>query len=125
MIRLLTTLAIGIGAGTLAAVPERTAFFSTGDRLPCSLDACEGSELVLSSPVLAEPARVDLSKLLEIRGERAGRVHRAHRVRTRRADPDLEDVENAEAHSIASSEALPPTAEVLIVSVLSCAKRCR
>ena len=68
---------------------------------------------------------------LEVVRERAGGVHRPHRVGARRADADLEDVEDAEvhglpararpAHSIASSEALPPTAEVLIVTVRSCA----
>ena len=34
----------------------------------------------------------------EVRDERTGGIHRAHRVRTRRADADLEDVEDAEGH---------------------------
>jgi len=62
-------LVIGIAAGTLVAAPERVAFFSTGDRLPGTIDACEDSEVLLSSPALAAPARIDLGKLLEVRSE--------------------------------------------------------
>lgn len=64
-----TICAFGIVACTLAAAPERVAFFSTGDRIPGTLDAREESEIVLSSPALAGPARIDLGKLLEVRSE--------------------------------------------------------
>lgn len=62
-------LILGLAAGTLVAAPERIAFFSTGDRIPGTIDACEDSELVLSSPALAAPARINLGKLLEVRSE--------------------------------------------------------
>ncbi len=49
-------LILAITAGTLVAAPERVAFFSTGDRIPGTIDACEDSKVVISSPALAAPA---------------------------------------------------------------------
>ena len=60
--------------------------------------------------------------------ERSRRLHRPDRVRTRRADTDLEDVEYADrrhqSEPSVSRLALPPTAEMLLLSVNSVPKRC-
>jgi hypothetical protein len=64
-----TICAFGLAASTLAAAPERVAFFSTGDRIPGSIDARDEEKITFSSPALAEPARIDLAKLLELRSE--------------------------------------------------------
>lgn len=62
-------LILSLAAGPLAAAPERVAFFSTGDRIPGTIESFGESAVVLSSPALAEPATVDPGKLLEVRGE--------------------------------------------------------
>jgi hypothetical protein len=64
-----TLCAFGIAACTLVAAPERVAFFSTGDRIPGTIDARKEAEIILSSPALAAPARIGLDKLLEVRSE--------------------------------------------------------
>ena len=62
-------LALGFAAGTLAAAPDRVAYFSTGDRITGSIDSLDDAGLVLNSPALAKPATIDPAKLLEIRGD--------------------------------------------------------
>jgi len=103
-----------------------------------SLEACEdgtiGAVACAGERERSIQAHIDLPRaceqagLLEVERELARRAHRAHGVRARRTDPDLEDVEYAEcAHcSVNDSRvALPPTAAVLMLSVCSVAKRCR
>ena len=61
MTRPITIFAI-CAAGALAAAPERVAYFSTGDKIPGTIDSRDETSVVVSSPVLAEPAIYGVGK---------------------------------------------------------------
>jgi hypothetical protein len=51
------------------AAPPPVAFFSTGDRLPGTITAIDGSMAQFTSPALLEPANIKLKELLELRSQ--------------------------------------------------------
>jgi len=67
--RCLAALGCCVALGSAAAENRKpVAFFTTGDCLPGSISSVEGNTAIrFTSPVLADPATIDLSKLLELR----------------------------------------------------------
>jgi len=62
---------LGWALAAAAAAAETTAFFANGDRLPATLAALDGPAARFESSALSSPATINLSQLLELRGEPA------------------------------------------------------
>ena len=82
--------------------PARCPRARAAPRDRCSAHARSARASRTSAPRPCRCARAVPARL-EIAHERAGRVHRPHRVGARRADADLEDVEDAEVQVSVSS----------------------